>query len=307
MASDMGTDRVKVVVYFVCAFTAALMFVGLMTDVVNNSEPDSLNAIAYPSSRLGAQRANRLVQQQLSKAVSGIGSSPWERLAISAINANTGCRDVSMQAVQVGDDQLKKEVSSLDDGSKEDMDEMVKAVEFKAQDMAGVTAPMGFFDPLGFSTNTPEGKMLFYREVELKHGRVCMLATLGFLVGEQIHPLFEWWWGGNVDVPSYVAFQETPLQKFWPAVVAAIAIPEIFNLRTFNSPFGMNPLSTWWTVDSNHKSGDLDFDPLGLKPADPQEFREMQNKELNNGRLAMIAAAGMIAQELATGEKIFNF
>jgi hypothetical protein len=31
----------------------------------------------------------------------------------------------------------------------------------------------------------------------------------------------------------------------------------------------------------------------------------MQNKELNNGRLAMIAAAGMIVQELATGEKLF--
>jgi len=31
----------------------------------------------------------------------------------------------------------------------------------------------------------------------------------------------------------------------------------------------------------------------------------MQNKELNNGRLAMLAAAGMIAQELATGKKLF--
>jgi len=51
--------------------------------------------------------------------------------------------------------------------------------------------------------------------------------------------------------------------------------------------------------------GDLGFDPLGLKPTDPVEFKAMQNKELNNGRLAMIAAAGMIAQELATGQKLF--
>lgn len=27
-----------------------------------------------------------------------------------------------------------------------------------------------------------------------------MLAALGFVVGEQFHPL----WGGNVDVPSYI-------------------------------------------------------------------------------------------------------
>jgi hypothetical protein len=46
---------------------------------------------------------------------------------------------------------------------------------------------------------------------------------------------------------------------------------------------------------------DVGFDPLGLKPTSPAEFKEMQNKELNNGRLAMIAVAGMVGQELATG------
>jgi len=49
----------------------------------------------------------------------------------------------------------------------------------------------------------------------------------------------------------------------------------------------------------------LGFDPLGLKPTDPEEFKAMQTKELNNGRLAMFAAAGMIAQELVTGHKLF--
>merc|ERR1711977_768313 len=134
------------------------------------------------------------------------------------------------------------------------------------------------------SADVSEGKLLFYREAEIKHGRVAMLASLGILVGEQFHPLF----GGNIDVPSYIAFQETPLQTFWPAVVIAIAIPEVFSVFSFNSPFG-----------------GLGFDPLGLKPTDPAELKEMQTKELNNGRLAMIAAAGMIAQELATGNKLF--
>merc|ERR1719269_556537 len=103
----------------------------------------------------------------------------------------------------------------------------------KAKNMAGVTAPMGFFDPLGFSTDCSEGKLLFYREVELEHGRVAMLASLGILVAEQFHPLF----GGSIKVPSYIAFQETPLQTFWPAVLAAIAIPEIQQIQAFNPPF----------------------------------------------------------------------
>jgi len=167
---------------------------------------------------------------------------------------------------------------------------------FDVKEMAGVTAPLGFFDPLGFSTDATEGKIRFYREVELKHGRVGMLPALGFLVAENFHPLF----GGNIDVPSYLAFQQTPLQTFWPAVVFAIAILETFSVFTFNSPFGGEP----WSIRSDHEPGNLGFDPLGLKPTDPKELKEMQNKELNNGRLAMLAAAGMIAQEMVSGQKL---
>merc|ERR1712196_652613 len=56
---------------------------------------------------------------------------------------------------------------------------------------------------------------------------------------------------------------------------------------------------------NNRARGDLGFDPLGLKPTDPKKLKDMQAKELNNGRLAMIAAAGMIAQEVATDSKLF--
>ena len=53
------------------------------------------------------------------------------------------------------------------------------------------------------------------------------------------------------------------------------------------------------------QAGDFGFDPLGLKPTNPKDLKEMQTKEINNGRLAMIAAAGMVAQELATGQRLF--
>merc|ERR1712048_1515810 len=49
--------------------------------------------------------------------------------------------------------------------------------------------------------------------------------------------------------------------------------------------------------------GDLGFDPLGLKPKKAEDLKVMQAKELNNGRLAMLASAGIIAQELVTGKK----
>merc|ERR1719287_311265 len=98
--------------------------------------------------------------------------------------------------------------------------------------MAGVSGPLGFFDPLGYCNEATEGKIRFYREVEIKHCRVAMLAALGFPLAEQFHPL----WGGNVDVPSFSAFQQTPLQTFWPAVVTVIAIFEVFSVFTFANP-----------------------------------------------------------------------
>ena len=47
-----------------------------------------------------------------------------------------------------------------------------------------------------------------------------MLAALGYPLAEVFHPLF----GGNVDTPSFIAFQQTPLQTFWPAVVCERAL-----------------------------------------------------------------------------------
>jgi len=158
---------------------------------------------------------------------------------------------------------------------------------------------LSFWDPMGFCSQNgiTEGKIKFYREVELKHGRVGMLAALGMVVGENFHPLF----GGDIDVPSYLAFQQTPLQTFWPAVVLAIAIPEIYSVQTFNEVPGGQP----WSINDEHESGNFGFDPMELKPKDPEELKKMQTDELTNGRLGMIAAAGMIAQEMMTHDKIF--
>merc|ERR1712087_619653 len=109
------------------------------------------------------------------------------------------------------------------DGGKT-VDEIYNAPVFKGvKSLPGISDPLGYFDPLGFSADATEGKIRFYREVELKHGRVAMLAALGFLVGENFHPLF----GGDIDVPAYLAFQQTPLETFWPAVVTAIAVLEV--------------------------------------------------------------------------------
>merc|ERR1711998_53619 len=50
----------------------------------------------------------------------------------------------------------------------------------------------------------------------------------------------------------------------------------------------------------NYLPGDLGFDPLGLYKGSDEDKRTMQLKEVNNGRLAMIAITGYAFNEAAT-------
>merc|ERR1711907_703352 len=69
------------------------------------------------------------------------------------------------------------------------------------------------FDPLGFASRADAQQMVKFREAELKHGRVAMLAVPGFLLSEDFHPFFP-------SLPkwefSLFAFQDTmekPIEK----------------------------------------------------------------------------------------------
>merc|ERR1712060_942416 len=53
------------------------------------------------------------------------------------------------------------------------------------------------FDPLGCTKGKTVEELGLYREAELAHGRVAMMASLGFLVQEAFHPIFPW-----VDGPA---------------------------------------------------------------------------------------------------------
>jgi len=168
-------------------------------------------------------------------------------------------------------------------------------------EMAGVTGPLGFWDPLGYSYSASEERFRFLREAELKNGRVAMLAALGFIVAEE-NPIFM---KGIYRGPSIDTWTQIGLDGyFWPGVIFCIALPEVFSLFNHNNPF---EYGEWRTHRTDIEPGSYaGFDPLGLKPKDPDEFDLMQSKELNNGRAAMIGIAGMIAQELVNHQKILE-
>jgi len=165
---------------------------------------------------------------------------------------------------------------------------------------------MGDFDPLNFSDGKDENTIKRYREAELTHGRVAMLASTGFLVGENFNPLFD----GSIKGPAYLHFQQVPT-PFWLALVGVIAALELNRANVGWVPPGAGKGASWiegpfFELKDNYTPGDIGWDPLGIKPSNKAEFDIMQTKELNHGRLAMFAILGEIAQEEITGTELFN-
>eukprot|EP00595_Chromulina_sp_UTEXLB2642_P001962 CAMPEP_0196767492 /NCGR_PEP_ID=MMETSP1095-20130614/41695_1 /TAXON_ID=96789 ORGANISM="Chromulina nebulosa, Strain UTEXLB2642" /NCGR_SAMPLE_ID=MMETSP1095 /ASSEMBLY_ACC=CAM_ASM_000446 /LENGTH=183 /DNA_ID=CAMNT_0042135907 /DNA_START=97 /DNA_END=648 /DNA_ORIENTATION=- len=57
-----------------------------------------------------------------------------------------------------------------------------RSLQMSFSDRLGAQPPLGFFDPLGLLTDADEARFTRLRDVELKHGRISMLAVLGHIV-----------------------------------------------------------------------------------------------------------------------------
>merc|ERR1712222_133131 len=139
---------------------------------------------------------------------------------------------------------------------------------------------------------------------ELTHGRVAMLATIGFLAGEAVEGssfLFD----AQISGPAISHLAQVPA-PFWILLTIGIGAAEQVRLeKGWVDPADI-PVDRPGLLRDDYIAGDIGFDPLELKPEDPEAFATMQLKELQNGRLAMIAAAGFMAQELADGKGILE-
>eukprot|EP00967_Tisochrysis_lutea_P036190 scaffold43532_cov34-Tisochrysis_lutea.AAC.2 len=171
-----------------------------------------------------------------------------------------------------------------------------------------------------------------WREAEITHGRVGMLAAAGFLVQEKcasnpicmhhsaqmsssmrgipiayrFHPLFS-----GVGGPAIKQIPQLP-PAIWFCMTMGIAFTEALRIQKgwanpYESSDNLQRLKPGYypgggeLTTSAQLAGDLGWDPLGIKPEDPMRFRRMQECELSHGRLAMLAAAGFMAQEAVSG------
>lgn len=140
------------------------------------------------------------------------------------------------------------------------------------------------FDPSKFAESSPEW-VPWFREAELKHGRIAMLAAVGWLaVDLGVHL------PGAEHAMSSLEAHTAAVQS--GAMIQILIWTSIIEICTINAVKGL--------ADGSHKPGDYAFNPLNFGK-NPKDMAKLQVNELKNGRLAMLAFSGMVTQAALTG------
>jgi len=151
------------------------------------------------------------------------------------------------------------------------------------------------FDPFGFAKD--EAELMNYREAELKHARLAMLAAAGWPLSEVLDKKIAATFGliplldSSDRVPSLLnggLGKISPL--YWVAVVALAGAIDLVGIQRSQKSGGKD----------TYLAGDFGFDPLGLYPKGEEGQKRMQLAEIKNGRLAMIAIFAFAIQEAVT-------
>ena len=151
------------------------------------------------------------------------------------------------------------------------------------------------FDPLGFAKS--ESDLMIYREAEIKHARLAMLAAAGWPLSELfdkkiaaalgMDPLLD----GADRVPSLLnGGLDKVSPAYWVGALGFAAVVEILGSLRMKS----------------EKAIPGDF---GLRLGYPSEEagqNRMQLAEIKNGRLAMIAIFGFAVQEFVSKQGVIN-
>mmetsp|Transcript_13688 Transcript_13688/g.32197 ORF Transcript_13688/g.32197 Transcript_13688/m.32197 type:complete len:306 (-) Transcript_13688:88-1005(-) len=147
------------------------------------------------------------------------------------------------------------------------------------------------FDPLKISDIVP---VYYLREAELKHGRICMLATLGWIAVDC-----------GVRFQADV-FQNVGVIQAHNAMVEAGYMQQLISVVGVFEIFGLYLMKEAEKGAIQRQAGDFFFGKNFL-PSDPEQADQMRLKELENGRLAMLAFSGLVTQAVLFPESHFPY
>jgi len=169
----------------------------------------------------------------------------------------------------------------------------------KRRKLNGYVGDVGF-DPLGLSENL---SMEFLREAELKHGRMAMLAWLGWVSvdsGLRIYPCPSGWENIN-SLEAHSILTDGGYQSSMGYILQIVAIVETFQVPTCLDMF-------FEKEGVRRAAGDLNCDFLGFtKNVSEEEVNKMKLKEVKHARLGMLAFGGVVLQSAVLGSNAFPY
>ena len=156
----------------------------------------------------------------------------------------------------------------------------------------GVQPPLGFFDPLGLLDDADQERFDRLRYVEVKHGRISMLAFLGQIVTRAGVTL-----PGDIDTAG-TSFDSIP--NGWAAVSAIpqAGLLQIVALVGVLELFVMKDVTGEAEFPGDFRNGSLDY---GWDTFDEETKLFKRGVELNNGRAAMLGILGLMVHEQLGG------
>merc|ERR1740124_555304 len=157
----------------------------------------------------------------------------------------------------------------------------------------GVQAPIGFWDPLGFTADGNVASFKRRRSVEIKHSRVCMMASIGY-----IQPEFTGKWPGFLSPSAGLKFEDIPNGLAAISKVPALGWLQIVIYCLYVEASG---LGFKYIGQGEATPGDVGWKPPLLSGFDGEAKTKKLNAEIANGRLAMVAIIGMFFQDGLTG------
>ena len=159
--------------------------------------------------------------------------------------------------------------------------------------MPGSTAPIKKFDPLGYANIGSEETLRWFRASELKHSRIAMLATTGYIVqAAGIH--FPGMLSKDVSFESLSALKPFDAWDAVPDAGKAQILGTIFVAELATEAQG-----THYMKGGSYPT--IVFPPIDFSGVSKETLKVKQDRELNNGRLAMIAIMSFIAANNVPG------
>merc|ERR1719277_2035104 len=247
-----------------------------------------LPQVAPRSSRDAAAVAERSGAEFLGRGASAPAPERSAAAATGALALGAGCLALAAAAGRKGNQRRSAARGAA-----------VTRRGYDASQEIGACDPLLFWDPIGFCEGGTKEEFDRRRAVELKHGRICMFATIG-MVWPDIFGKFDGFLSPSAglkfeDVPSGLgAITKVPLEGWAQILVLAGLIEtQLFKDKSFGG---------FAYADYGGEPGNFGTGYWGRKIQDPAERRLKLTTELNNGRLAMISVTAMLVQNGLTGQ-----